>query len=67
MPLLSEQQKKIEGALAPFPLYCCVHVKKDIPAKEYCGKLMLREIYRGYYTTLQKYEFYSHVVKTVFY
>ena len=38
MPLLSEQQKKIEGALVPFPLYCCVHVKKDIPAKEYCGK-----------------------------
>lgn len=38
MPLLSEQQKKIEGALVPFPLYCCVYVKKDIPAKEYCGK-----------------------------
>ena len=38
MPLLSEQQKKIEDALVPFPLYCCVHVKHNIPAKEYCGE-----------------------------
>lgn len=38
MPLLSKQQKKIEDALVPFPLYCCVHVKHNIPAKEYCGK-----------------------------
>ena len=38
MPLLSEQQKKIEDALVPFPLYCCVHVKHNVPAKEYCGE-----------------------------
>ena len=51
MPLLSEQQKKIEDALVPFPLYCCVHVKHNIPAKEYCGKEgtegNLRRILRG--------------------
>ncbi|KAJ7365492.1 Cytosolic phospholipase A2 [Desmophyllum pertusum] len=39
IPLLSEQQQKVENALVPFPLYTCVHVKKDVPAKEYCGKL----------------------------
>ena len=38
MPLLSEQKKKIEDALVPFPLYCCVHVKHNVPAKEYCGE-----------------------------
>ena len=38
MPLLSQQQKKIEDALVPFPLYCCVHVKHNVPAKEYCGE-----------------------------
>ncbi|KAJ7365494.1 Cytosolic phospholipase A2 [Desmophyllum pertusum] len=36
IPLLSEQQQKVENALVPFPLYTCVHVKKDVPAKEYC-------------------------------
>ena len=38
MPLLSEQQKKIEDALVPFPLHCCVHVKHNVPAKEYCSE-----------------------------
>lgn len=37
-PLLSEQQPKVQDAEVPFPLYSCVHVKKDVSAQEYCGK-----------------------------
>lgn len=37
-PILSEQQPKVQDAEVPFPLYSCVHVKKDVSAQEYCGK-----------------------------
>ncbi|CAH3128692.1 unnamed protein product [Pocillopora meandrina] len=36
IPKLSQQRKKIKDATVPFPLYTCVHVKKDVSAKEYC-------------------------------
>ncbi|XP_015775072.1 PREDICTED: cytosolic phospholipase A2-like [Acropora digitifera] len=35
-PILSEQQPKVQDAEVPFPLYSCVHVKKDVSAQEYC-------------------------------
>ncbi|KAL9957155.1 hypothetical protein ACROYT_G038758 [Oculina patagonica] len=35
MPRLSDQQRVLEDALAPFPLYTCVHVKKDVSAQQY--------------------------------
>lgn len=61
MPLLSEQQKKIEDALVPFPLYCCVHVKHNIPAKEYCEWLEFSpyEIGIPRYGTFMKTEFFG--------
>lgn len=37
-PILSEQQPKVQDAEVPFPLYSCVHVKKDVSVQEYCGK-----------------------------
>lgn len=36
IPKLSQQRKKIQDATVPFPLYTCVHVKKDVSAREYC-------------------------------
>ena len=38
VPKLSDQQRVVKDALVPFPLYNCVHVKTDVPAKEFGGK-----------------------------
>ena len=35
---LSEQRLAVEGGMVPFPLYTCVHVKKDVSALSYSGK-----------------------------
>ncbi|XP_078351051.1 cytosolic phospholipase A2-like [Oculina patagonica] len=61
MPLLSEQQQKIESAVVPFPLYCCVHVKKDVPAKKYCEWLEFSpyEIGVARYGTFMKTEYFG--------
>lgn len=32
---LTDQREKIEGANVPMPLYTCVHVKKDVPARSF--------------------------------
>ncbi|KAH9488996.1 Cytosolic phospholipase A2 [Bulinus truncatus] len=32
---LSDQREKIKGGSIPMPLYTCVHVKKDVPAKSF--------------------------------
>ena len=38
VPKLSDQQRVVKDALVPFPLYNCVHVKTDVPAKEFGGQ-----------------------------
>ena len=40
IPKLSEQQSVVDEASVPFPLYTCVHVKKDISAQQFYGKLL---------------------------
>lgn len=39
IPKLSEQRLVVEGGMVPFPLYTCVHVKKDVSALTYSGKI----------------------------
>ena len=41
VPKLSEQRQKVEDALVPLPLYTCVHVKKDVSAQSFCGKIII--------------------------
>ena len=41
VPKLSEQSQKVEDALVPLPLYTCVHVKKDVSAQSFCGKIII--------------------------
>lgn len=38
VPKLSEQRLVVGDGKVPFPLYTCVHVKKDVSALEYSGK-----------------------------
>ena len=38
IPKLSDQRLAVEGGMVPFPLYTCVHVKKDVSVLKYSGK-----------------------------
>ena len=37
---LSDQRFALKDAEVPFPLYTCVHVKKDVSAQTFCGKFI---------------------------
>ena len=43
VPKLSEQRHIVKDAMIPFPLYTCLHVKKDVSAQTYCGKIIKTE------------------------
>ncbi|CAH3013928.1 unnamed protein product, partial [Porites evermanni] len=36
IPTLSQQQQIVKDGTVPFPLYTCLHVKKDVSAQKFC-------------------------------
>ena len=40
IPKLSEQRSVVQDGMVPFPLYTCVHVKKNVSAQAFCGKII---------------------------
>ena len=41
---LTAQREKIKDGASPMPLYTCVHVKKDVPARSFQGKNLVKLI-----------------------
>lgn len=39
IPTLSQQQQIVKDGTVPFPLYTCLHVKKDVSAQKFCGEI----------------------------
>jgi len=61
VPKLSEQRLAVKDAVVPFPLYTCLHVKKDVSAQTFCEWLEFSpyEIGMAKYGTFMKTEYFG--------